>query len=255
MLAPWMSGILITEMKAEKGYTVIFTISLIIFVIGAVVSFFLKKREVSGTYDWRHSIVQLGDSQSPWREVCPALIFQGIREGVFGFAIGLLVYISTKSEWNLGNYALITSAVGFISFFAVGRFLKPKYRRKGALWGAVIMVAVIFLFFWRVDYKTLLMFGIATAIFFPLYTIPMTSSVFDIIGQDQESAERRVEYVVLRELSLITGRMSGILIFIVVVLNSTMPLIINFMLLGIGSSPIFAWVFMRKHYSSRFRPS
>jgi YQGE family putative transporter len=257
MIAPWISGWVITRMPGTSGYRLIFAVSLGIFVIGVVVSFFLRKRKVSGTYEWMYGYRTLAKPGSPWKPVFVALIAQGVREGVFGFLIGLMVYIATKNEMKIGNFSLITSAVGLVSFYVVGRWLKPAYRKICMLVGVAMMIAVILPFFWQVSYATLLMFGIGVALFMPLYTIPMTSSVFDIIGRDQDSAEHRVEYVVLRELGLNFGRMLGTIAFIIVVSWSTAPQVINWLLLGIGSSPLIAWLFMRNRLvplqSGKFR--
>ncbi|MNR23631.1 hypothetical protein D3C85_1406610 [compost metagenome] len=89
------------------------------------------------------------------------------------------------------------------------------------------------------------MFGIGSALFFPMYSIPMVSVVFDLIGSDDESAKQREEYIVLRELSLNVGRVCGVLLFICVISWSKEPLVINILLLAIGSSTFFSWVFIR----------
>lgn len=245
MFAPWISGLLITRLPGSNGYRLIFAISLVVFVIGVVVSFFLKKRKVPGKYEWAHSYRTLTKPGGPWKTVFGALIAQGVREGVFGFMIGLMVYIATRSELRIGTFSLITSAVALVSFYAVGKWLKPAYRKWGMLVGVVAMIAVILPFFWKINYATLLLFGIGTALFIPFYTVPMTSSVFDIIGQNRDSAEHRVEYVVLRELGLNAGRMLGTIAFIIVVSWTTAPAAINWLLLAVGSSPLLAWALMR----------
>lgn len=245
MIAPWISGWLITRLPGTTGYRLIFAISLGIFVVGVVVSFFLRKRKVSGKYEWAHGYRSLTKRGGPWLRVFAALIAQGIREGVFGFLIGLMVYIATSNEMRIGYFSLVTSAVALVSFYVVGKWLKPAYRKRGMLIGVIMLIAVILPFFWKVNYTTLLLFGIGVALFIPLYIVPMTSSVFDIIGQDRESAEHRVEYVVLRELGLNFGRMFGTLAFILVVSWTTAPAAINWLLLGVGSSPLLAWALMR----------
>lgn len=40
MIAPWLSGMLIVRMGAVSGYRFIFTLSLVVFVVGVIVSFF-----------------------------------------------------------------------------------------------------------------------------------------------------------------------------------------------------------------------
>ncbi|WP_407945752.1 MFS transporter [Paenibacillus puerhi] len=250
MVAPWISGFLIVRMEAQTGYRLIFTISLIVFLIGAAVSFFLKKRKTSGSYEWMLTWTCLRQEDTAWRKVGLALMAQGVREGVFGFMIGLLVYVHTGSEMKLGNFALISSAVALVCFMLAGRFLKPRYRPKAMLIGVVMLVAIILPFFWKVTFVTLLIFGIGAAIFYPLYGIPMTTIVFDLIGQDEESVKRREEYIVMRELALNAGRLLGTAIFILVVSLTSSPAAMNVLLLGLGSSPLIAYYFMRKAHAA-----
>jgi YQGE family putative transporter len=245
MTAPWLSGYFITHMNDTTGYRLIFTISLVIFLIGVVMSFFLKKRKVQQHYYWIYGFKLLMQKGHPWRKITVGLMAQGVREGVFGFMIGLLVYISTKNEMSLGNFSLISSAVALVSFFVVGKWLKPRWRNLAMLIGVLMMIVVIFPFFWQLNYATLILFGAGTSLFMPLFTIPTTSVVFDMIGRNEQSADKRVEYIVLREMALNAGRMLGTLIFIGVITWSKQPLVINFLLLGIGSTPVLTWFFMR----------
>jgi MFS transporter, YQGE family, putative transporter len=245
MLAPWLSGFLITRMSDTSGYRLIFSLSLAVFVLGAFTSFFLKKRKAEGHYQWFFFVQCIRGGDGVWKKMFLAMMAQGVREGVFGFLISLMVYISTKNEMKLGNFSLVTSAVAFVSFYLAGRLLKPRFRKWGMLLGVMGMIVVIVPFFWVVNYTTLLVFGIGTALFIPFYTVPVTSTSFDLIGRDAESASRREEFIVLRELGLNTGRMLGILAFLAVIMYSPTPLSINLLLLGVGSSPLLVWVFMR----------
>lgn len=245
MIAPWISGLLITTLPDKSGYQLIFSISLALFLIGVVVSFFLKKRKTEGDYSWFFAIRSM-KSNPNWRWAAGALAGQGLREGVFGFMIGLLVYISTKSELTLGNFSLVTSAVGLGSYFLVGKLFKPSYRKWGMLAGAVMMTGVLLIFFWQINYMTLLVFGIAVALAYPLYSVPILSTVFDLIGTNAESVQHRVEYVVLREFALDAGRMAGVLLFLIVTSISTSPVTMNWLILAIGSGPLIAWFCMAR---------
>ena len=253
MTAPWVSGFLITRMEGMAGYLLVFAISLAIFVIAAVFSFFLRKRKVTGKYDWKYGVRQLRGEGNPWRRAVPASVSQGVREGVFAFLISLLVYIVTSDEMKLGNYWLITSAVGLFSFWLAGKLLKPSWRNAAMLSGTAAMIAVILPFFWDVNYTTLLVFGIGTALFMPIYTIPLTSTIFDLIGRNRDSAAHRVEHVVLRELALNTGRVAGTLVFIAVIGWRHTEQTLNWLLLGIGSFPLVSWLFMRSLFKDGYR--
>ncbi len=245
MVVPWCSGIIISSLGGERGYRTIFLISLCIFVAGMGVSFLVRNRRTEGNYDWLLTPHALRKQRTPWLPVFAALAAQGVRESVLGLMIGLLVYISTGSEWRLGNFTLIVSAVAFISFYAVGKWLKPVWRSRGMLIGTIVMTAVIVPFFTGVTYTTLLIFGIGASLFFPLFTIPMTSAVFDLIGSKEDSVRQRVEYVVMRELGLNTGRIVGMVLFITTLSFSRAPLVISILLLVAGSAPLLSWRFMR----------
>lgn len=256
MAAPWISGWLIVRMSGANGYRLIFSISLGVFVAGVLISFLLRKRKVKGEYGWTYAFREAADGKGPWRRIFYAMVAQGVREGVFGFMIALMVYISTRNEMKLGNFSLITSGVAFVSFYLTGRFLKVGFRYWGMLIGAAAVISVILPFFWAVHYGTLLIFGIGTALFIPLYSIPITSVVFDMIGRNAESAQRRVEFIVLREIGLNTGRMLGTLAFIGVVSYTTAALPLNLLLLAVGSSPLVAWLFIRRYLAmERTQPS
>lgn len=251
IVVPWCSGYLLSHMAGDRGYRTIFMISLGIFVAGVLFSFLLRNRRTDGNYEWGMPIRTLRRTSTPWRPVFGALAAQGLRESVFGVMIGLLVFIRTGSELKLGNYVLITSAVSFGSFLAVGRWLKPRWRSIGMLVGTIVITAAILAFFFGVHYSTLLIFGICVALFYPLYMIPITSAVFDLIGQDEESASRRVEFVVLRELGLNVGRIAGMIVFLITLSISKAPLVIQCMLLAVGSSPILSWALMRKRLNPK----
>ncbi|CAH1223325.1 hypothetical protein PAECIP111893_04955 [Paenibacillus plantiphilus] len=250
IFAPWISGKLIAASEGERGYSIIFTVSVIIFVIAVILSFWLKKRNTGGRYDWLHGLHQLRKDGSPWRLAVPGIAAQGVREGVFMFFVGLLIYMSTGNEQKIGNYSFVTSLVALLSFWMIGKYLTPGRRRTAMLVGTVALGAVIIPLFWPLNYTILLIFGIGTSLFMPLYIIPMTSAVFDLIGRDEESAQRREEFIVLREIALTAGRMIGISAYMLVLpLVKSSPQAIPWLMLAVGSSPIVGWLFMRRYVS------
>ncbi|QWU17748.1 MFS transporter, YQGE family, putative transporter [Paenibacillus sophorae] len=246
IVGPWLSGWLISALHGNRGYRLVFIISLCIYGAAAVLSFFLKKRKTSGSYEWLEPWHQLRSGDGDWRVTGTALFFQGLREGVFSFLIGLLVYIAAREESKLGQFTLITSAVSLVSYWAAGKWLRPKFRSAGMLCGALLLVAVIAPMLWAVNYGMLLVMGIGTSLFIPLYMLPMVSTSFDLMGESEESAGKRVELVVLRELCLMTGRLAGTFIFIGILSVSAAPRTVTLLLLGLGAAPLGSWLFLRR---------
>lgn len=245
MIAPWISGIIIIAFKDEKGYSIIFTISLAIFIISVVLSFWLKRRESVGVFKWNYGFKQLAEKGNHWRFMFAANVTQGVREGVFLFLVGLTVYLATQNESKLGTYTLVTSLVALISFWLTGKRLSDRNRKVAMLIGACMLGAVILPLFWSMSYTSLLIFGIGTSLFMPLYTIPMTSKVFDLIGQSEGNAKYREELIILRETGLVLGRVIGLSAYLIVLSWSQTTTTITWLLFAVGITPIASWWFMR----------
>ncbi|WP_411830653.1 MFS transporter [Paenibacillus lautus] len=250
IIGPWLAGWIITMMHGDRGYRFIFTVSMVIFAATVVLSFFLRKRPVQSDYHWLEGVSRLKEG-GVWKYAVLGLAVQGIREGVFSFLITLLVFVATDQESKLGQYALITSAVSLVSYWACGKWFKPKFRKTGMLVGSILMLLVILPLLFAVNYTTLLVLGIGTSLFIPLYMMPAISASFDLMGVNEENVEKRVELVVLRELSLTVGRITGLLVFILVLSFRQDTLTVTLLLLFLGASPIGSWLFIRKLFPSK----
>jgi len=247
MIAPWLSGTFISLSGGARGYRIVFTVSLAIFAAAALLSFFLAKRRSEGTFDWAYGFGQLRERGNPWRAAVPALVAQGLREGVYLFLLGLLVYFATGRERSLGDYTFWTSLTALASFWLAGRLLRPRFRRTAMLLGAACVSGMTAILLWNTGYAALLAAGIGTALFMPLYVIPMTSAVFDLIGKSEESVERREELIVLRETGLVAGRALGLAIYLAVVARVHSTAALAWLLLAVGAAPLAGWLFIRRN--------
>ncbi|SFJ00087.1 MFS transporter [Thermoflavimicrobium dichotomicum] len=245
MIAPFVSGWIITRVNQFTGYRIIFGLSLAIFLAAVVVSFFLKKREAKGKFCLPPILAQAFHRKNPWFWVNCAMVAHGLREGVFVFFIGLLVYMTTRNELTLGTYFTISYLVSFISFYFIGKWLKPEWRNQAILFGAFMMGLVLVPFVWKLNSWTMFIYGIGASLFYPIYYAPLTSLVFDLIGQNEEAVKMRVEYVVLRELMLNAGRLIGLLAFIFIVNLTTNLLDLRWFLLGLGFVHVLAGITIR----------
>ncbi|WP_234414374.1 MFS transporter [Paenibacillus sp. CAA11] len=245
LFGPWASGWILSSMKDVHGYRVIFIASLVIYTLGVLLSLKLKKRKREGSYDWKLPLT-LFRRGNPWRQAGTASMAHGIREGVFSFLLNLLVFISTSKEWRLGQFSFAVSFVSLITFWLAGKFFKQKYRYYGMLIGAICLLLTGIPLLWKVNYGTLLTLGIGSAFFMPLYLLPMISSVFDLIGKSDEDVENRVELVVVRELSMMVGRLLGTLLFILCLGFRPQMQALTWLMFLVGASPLLSWLFLRK---------
>lgn len=243
MIGPIAAGFIISKLEKFTGYTVIFTISLGLFSFAVFLSFFLKRRPAHGKFCFTRIFTERKHNYN-WCMVTNATFCQGLREGIFAFLISVMVFISTGTEMALGTYGLLNSAVSFLAYFVVSRFLKKKHRLKAVLAGGVLLYASLFLIAFDVTYTRLLVYATSIAIGYPLLLVPLMSITYDVIGSGWKAAEMRIEYIVVREIFLNAGRVISILVFLAMIhyvdIKRSMPYL--FLILGGGHSIIYFFV-------------
>ncbi|GIM45112.1 hypothetical protein DNHGIG_06610 [Collibacillus ludicampi] len=207
MAAPLLSGFLIARIHKEIGYSLIFASSLTLFAI----AFFISARLRGELFEERPA--PLFCRRHPnWNRVLIGSFFQGLREGVFTFLAVILVYLATKNEVSLGQYAALTSLISSLSFFFVGKILKWNWYNESMLIGSFFSTGAIALFVLNMNYSTILWYGIMTALFTPLFAVPFGTRVYQVIDEAHHLFER--EYIVEREITLNLGRILSIASFI-----------------------------------------
>lgn len=244
IIAPLCAAFIITQFKFS-GYIIIFSISLGLFALAAILSFFMKRRPAKGNYFFVR-ILKERKINRDWNMVTNANFFQGLREGIFAFVINVYVYIATGSEMTLGTFAFINSFVSFITYYLASRFIKKKHRKKAILFGGILLFLSIFLIIFHVSTPLFFLYSAVIAFSYPLVLVPFLSTVYDVIGQAWKAGEMRIEYVVVRELFLNLGRIFSIFLFLITVFLFPAESGIPFLLVILGSSYIGIYWFIRK---------
>ena len=182
--------------------------------------------------------------------VTNAHVCQGLREGIFAFMISVLVFLSTGTEMALGTYGLINSAVAFVSYFVVSRLMKKEYRLKSILIGGILLYAALFLIAFDVTYTKLIIYAVTIAIAYPLLLVPYSSITYDVIGTGWKAAEMRIEYIVVREVYLNTGRVLSILLFLIMVSTMDTKQSLPILFLSLRSRPYVYLLFYQTSFFS-----
>ena len=245
MIGPVAAGFIISRLEKLTGYTVVFGLSLGLFSIAVLLSFFLKRRPAHGKY-WFRRIITERKHDKNWRMVTNAHFFQGLREGVFVFIVSVFVFIATDSEMALGTYGLINSGISFLAYYFVSRTLKKEYRKQAILVGGLILFLAIFLIIFDLSYFRLLLYAAMIAVAYPLLLVPYASMTYDVIGRGWKAAEMRVEYIVVRELFLNLGRVASILLFLLATHLFSEKQAIPVLLVILGSGHTLIYFFIRK---------
>src|SRR5579875_2695753 len=215
MVAPPAAGYLITaedRFGGLSGYHIIFGVSFILFALATLVSFKLYATPLDARLRLGRAFRAL--RKRPWRMVIVGCAVYGLREGVFIFLIGLLLYIATGSELRLGEFLFLQSVLSFVSFFLVGRYTKPHNRLKVLGMGACGMAGAALLFLLPISAKSIVWYGCVVAIALPLFLTPLQGFIFDGITSVEHEEKAHAEHVIVREIFGNAGRVTGIGIFL-----------------------------------------
>ncbi|MGM0835745.1 MAG: MFS transporter [Bacillota bacterium] len=245
MIGPFAAGYIISTLEKFTGYTVIFTISLILFSAAVILSLFIKRRGAEGSYEVKRIIKERRNNDN-WRYITNAHFFQGIREGTFIFAVSVLVYITTNSEMALGTFGLLNSAVAFVAYYFATRLIKKHHRKKAILIGGLILYGAIFFLVFELTYVKLLFYAVTIAIAYPLLLVPYVSLTYDVIGSSWKAGEMRIEYIVVREIFLNGGRAVSVILFLIAVLFFDQQKSIPVLMCIIGAGHAMIYPFVRK---------
>lgn len=245
MIGPIAAGFIISKMEKFTGYSLVFGISLGLFTLAVVLSFFLKRRSAEGRYFFKRILEERKYSKN-WKLITNAHFFQGLREGIFAFIISVFVYISTESEMALGTYGLINSGISFMAYYIVTKTIKKKNRKKAIFFGGTALFLSIFIIIFDLTYAKLLIYAGVIAIAYPLLLVPYLSMTYDVIGSGWKAGEMRIEYIVVREIFLNLGRVFSVLTFIVAVSFAEPTKVIPLLLVFLGAGHLFIYLFVRK---------
>ncbi|MBB6454285.1 YQGE family putative transporter [Salirhabdus euzebyi] len=244
MIGPITAGFIISKMEAYTGYTTIFSISLTLFVVAVVCSLFLNRRSAEGDFRFVRIFQERKNSKN-WRRVLQANYSQGIREGTFLFVISIWVFLITESELSLGTFNLVFSAFSFVCYYLATRFIKPVNRKKAIFIGGSILYFSIYLIIFFKSFTILLIYAAIIGIAYPIIYVPYFSLAYDVIGTSWKAKEMRIEYIVVKELFLNGGRVSSILLFIIVTTLFDTEKSIPYLLAIVGIGHFLIYFFMR----------
>jgi len=240
MIGPLLAGIVIAKMSRNSGYTVIFTVSFILFVCAVIFSFFLKRRQADGKFELI-KIVKERHVNKNWQRIIYSHVFQGLREGMFLFVITIWVYVVTKSEFSLGIFNFVLSGVSIVFYFISIKFIKSHLRKKAILYGGILLYLAIYIIIFKMTYLHLLIYAVVIGIAHPIINVPYVSMTYDVIGRARFAKELRVEYIVVRELFVNLGRVISILIFIAFITIYEAEKVIPLLIIIFGAGHLFVY--------------
>lgn len=216
IIAPLVGGVLISLLQGEMGYFIVFSMSLVCFMC----STFFTKTLVSEKDRYHCNFSQARKLiDSKWKLVSWSMVLRGLREGVMTFLLFLIFYEITRNELQLGIYNLVLSIFTMLSYYLMGVYGKKSWRSYSMELGAMNLVAATTIILFRRDELSLWLFGIANSVFYPLIFVPLTAISYNVIRNNPQTANHRIEFLTFREIPLNLGRVIGVLLLLICLKN------------------------------------
>ena len=144
-----------------------------------------------------------------------AELMRGFRDGAFGFILNAILFEMITSESLVGLNALLTGIAAIVGAWAYGRLVTQHSRVRYA----VVATTMLFLFclltlFIQTAYVVMI-FAVINS-FFTLFLLNISNNmVIDVFTGDEAAKKCLAESLGLREICLVAGRVSGLLLFFV----------------------------------------
>ena len=212
LVAPLLSGWLVSSLAGLSGYRVVFIISFVVFSAAAVLGLGLHSVRQSAPY--RLFSVFPGTHKG-WHRLLLGYTLMGMRDGLFGFAVNLLVFLATGGERSVGNFAFVTALVGMASFYVAGRVMNQQNRTRLFPVGAVLMALSTGVIALGASWKVMLVYGLLINLATPFWQTTWSTVGFEIIKQaNPADQDMRIEMIGAREIPLNLGRMLSLFILL-----------------------------------------
>jgi YQGE family putative transporter len=241
-LSPVISGYIISRFGGEKGYNIVFGLTLALFLSLIILSLKLKCKCCQGKFDYKRAF---GKNCEEWQMIRRSTWLWGFRDVIIGFLVNILIIEVTKSELSLGTLSLIGSLLSSVGFMIVQKIIKPKRRIMSIYIGTIFSFVAILGISINVTYTTILIYTFLNSFFLPFFMIQLSSSTFNVINRVHEE-NLRIEYMINKDIMINSGRIlsSLILLFLLTFFKSQYTLKIY--LLFIGFIPIVAGYYLSK---------
>lgn len=212
VIAPLLSGILISQFHGMIGYYIVFMATCVFFLISFLISLKVKGNPVTTkSYFW--DVIK--DPSPEWMKMYKVMFADGIVSGVYStFLITMITFKVAGGEFSLGVYNTAAEVVAIIAFYVLAKFSNPKYRIAIFAIGSIsIFISSVLLSAIPV-LVSLIIFGIVSPVATNMINTSMNAMIYESIEKDPKYKERQLDYIIIREIPLGVGRIIGVFLFL-----------------------------------------
>ncbi len=237
---PLAGGALVGLMHGLTGYLLVFALALAVYAATFAVSFSVPEGPPLGNEPLKLSF-SLHRVAPLWKEAMETLVVRGTREAMSGLAGVFLVYIATRSAWVVGVYSSVSAVLRMLGALAVSRRVTPETRSRSMWFGVFGMTAgALALFLMHESWVWVFVYAVVASFSMPWFTIPNEAIPLDVMDRDPDVKNRRVAFMLSREMSLNAGRLLSMVVLMALYLWHNQPIMLIVMVAA--SSLAQGWV-------------
>jgi MFS family permease len=213
IVAPLLSGTIISQLNGMVGYYVVFIATCVFFILSFIVSLRVKVKPVaSKSFFWE--VVK--NPSAEWRKMYKLMFADGIVSGVYStFLITMMTFKVAGGEFNLGVFNTAAQIMSMLAFYALAKFSIPDYRiRIFAIGSVSMLLGSVFISVFPLI-VTLVLFAIIQPVSTNMISTSMNAMIYASIEKDPQYIEKRLDYIIIREIPLGIGRIIGVTLFLV----------------------------------------
>lgn len=213
VIAPLLSGLLISRFAGMIGYYVVFIATCVFLFIAFIVSLRVKGNPVTTK---SHFWEVIKNPSPEWKKMYSIMFADGIVSGVFTtFLITMMTFKVAGGELNLGLYNTGAQIMSIVAFYMLAKFSKAKDRITVFAIGSVTILLSSVLISAYPVFISLVIFGLLSPIAMNMIGTSMNAMIYESIERDPDYQEKRLDYIIIREIPLGVGRIIGVVLFLI----------------------------------------
>jgi MFS transporter, YQGE family, putative transporter len=212
VIAPLLSGLLISSFAGMIGYYVVFMATCVFLFIAFIVSLRVKGNPVTTK---SHFWEVIKNPSPEWKKMYSIMFADGIVSGAFTtFLITMMTFKVAGGELNLGLYNTGAQIMSIVAFYMLAKYSKAKDRITVFAIGSVTILLSSVLISAYPIFISLVIFGILSPIAMNMIGTSMNAMIYESIERDPDYKEKRLDYIIIREIPLGVGRIIGVVLFL-----------------------------------------
>ncbi len=206
LLAPPIGGLIIYLSPGDHlGFQIVFGLVVCMYLACFVLSFQIPSDNERRPYRIRKALFPTREHRD-WRLIMLASSTMAGAYHIFGFLLGLLMFIETGNEAAVGGFGSLQAIAGITTAYIAGRIVTQRTWKRSIQFAVIILVSAGLSVVTHLSITTLILFGFLRSIAGPLFAIPHASLRFDTISRTVDHPAERIEYLCAWEVPLAIGR-------------------------------------------------